>query len=84
MQLDKLQSIIAQKNANLERDALNRASSIIDDIAELQQGINDANSQIAKLRNELVGLEIAQHDAKTILGNTDPLNVWQTKAPAAS
>lgn len=65
---DKLQSIIAQKNEQLERKAINRASQIIDEIAELQQGINDANSQIAKLRTELTSMQVEQINPTSILG----------------
>lgn len=68
MTTDKLNSIIAQKNEQLERKALNRASQIIDEIAELQQGINDANSQIAKLRTELTSMQVEQINPASILG----------------
>lgn len=68
MTTDKLNSIIAQKNEQLERRAAQRASEIIDEIAELQQGINDANSQIAKLRTELTSMQVEQINPTSILG----------------
>ena len=65
---DKLNSIIAQKNEQLERRALQRASEIIDEIAKEQQIIIQFQNNIAVLRAELVGLQIEQINPVSILG----------------
>lgn len=68
MTTDKLNSIIAQKNEQLERQALNRASQIIDEIAEQQRIIAQSQKDISELRAELVGLQIEQINPVSILG----------------
>ncbi len=65
---DKLQSIIANKNAQLERDALSRAAEIIDEIAETQQIIAKYTARIDTLRKELTTLQIEQINPVSILG----------------
>lgn len=66
---DKLNQIIADKNDRLERDAVDQARRIIDQIAEYQQAKVEAETRIAALREELKKLEIVQVNAASILGN---------------
>ena len=68
MTTDKLNSIIAQKNEQLERDALRRASQIIDKIAECQQTIAHHQSEVELLRKELVSMQVEQIRPESILG----------------
>lgn len=68
MTTDKLNSIIAQKNEQLERDALRRASQIIDEIAECQSIIAQNLAQIDILRKELTSMQVEQIRPESILG----------------
>lgn len=68
MSPEKLNSIIAEKNALLERQTVNRASQIIDEIAENQQAILEANANIEILRKELTDLTVPQINPVSILG----------------
>lgn len=68
MTTDKLNSIIAQKNEQLERQALNRASQIIDEIAECQSIVAQNLAEIDTLRKELTSMQIQQIKAESILG----------------
>jgi len=68
MDTNKLQSLIAQKNEQLERDALRRASDIIDAIADNQATIEDAQANIVALRKELTAMQIQQINPVSILG----------------
>ena len=65
---DKLSAIIDQKNEQLERQAISRASQIIDEIAEEQRIISQAQLNISELRAELVALEVKQISHASILG----------------
>ena len=65
---DKLNAIIDQKNEQLERQAISRASQIIDEIAEEQRIISRAQLSISELRAELVALEVKQISHASILG----------------
>lgn len=65
---DKLKQIIARKNEQLEQQAVNRASEIINEIATLQQAKKDADAEIVTLRAELKTLEVQQVDETSILG----------------
>jgi hypothetical protein len=69
MNNDKLKQIIAHKNERLEQEAVNRASEIINEIAEYQQAKKDADKAIEKLRVELKTLEIDQINETSILGD---------------
>lgn len=68
MTTDKLNSIIAQKNEQLERQALNHASQIIDEIAECQSIIAQNLAQIDILRKELTSVQVEQIRPESILG----------------
>jgi hypothetical protein len=68
MTTDKLHTIIAQKNEQLERDALRRASQIIDEIAEEQAIILKSQKNISELRTELTSLQVEQINPVSILG----------------
>lgn len=68
MQQDKLHEIITKKNNQLEQEALNEASSIIEQISMKQESINRTQKDIEKLREQLKSLEIEQLDSKVILG----------------
>ena len=68
MTTDKLHTIIAQKNEQLERDALRRASQIIDEIAEEQATILKSQKNISELRAELTSLQVEQINPVSILG----------------
>ena len=68
MTTDKLQSIIAQKNEQLERQALNRASQIIDEIAECQTIVAQNLAEIDILRKELTSMQVEQINPVSILG----------------
>jgi hypothetical protein len=68
MNIDKLRSIIVQKNEQLEKDAVNRAREIIEDIASLQAQKNESEEKIVKLRSELKAMEIQKMDEASILG----------------
>lgn len=66
---DKLSEIIQEKNERLERDAVDRARRIIDQIAEYQSAKVDAETKIIALRDELKKLEIVRVEPTSILGN---------------
>ena len=68
MEATKLHKIVAEKNERLERDALHTAERIIDQIAEQQRVIAEANDKIVELRKELGDLTVQQLDTKAILG----------------
>lgn len=66
---DKLKQLIARQNERFEEDAAERASSIINEIASLQQAKVDADKQIMVLREELKKIQVTQLDESSILGN---------------
>lgn len=68
MELNKLQSIIERKNERLERDALNEAEFIIEQIASRQELITRTQDEISQLRTRLVKLEVKQLNSQTLLG----------------
>lgn len=68
MTTDKLNSIIAQKNEQLERRALNRASQIIDEIAECQTIVAQNLAEIDIRRKELTSMQVEQINPVSILG----------------
>lgn len=68
MDNQKLRQLIARKNEQLEEQTANRARQIIDEISSLQQAKKDADTEIAKLRSELRGLQVTQLDETSILG----------------
>ncbi len=68
MEVGKLQEIVTRKNERLERDALAEAEFIIEQIANKQQLIANANIDIEGLRQRLKDLEIKQLDSQALLG----------------
>lgn len=68
MEREKLNSIIKDKNERLERETLRSAEQIIDAIACEQKRISESQERIAKLREELKALTVAQLDAANLLG----------------
>lgn len=68
MNIDKLHEIIAAKNERLERETVNQARDIIDQIGSLQSAKTDIDRKLVELRTELRALEIVQVDATSILG----------------
>lgn len=68
MEIQKVHQLIADKNERLERDALREAESIIDAIAQQQAVIAAATKKIEELRKNLTDLQVAQLDAKTLIG----------------
>ncbi len=69
MKNETLNEIIKRKNERLEEHALKTAESIINDIVELQSGIDEATKEIAVKRAELKALEVMSVDATSILGS---------------
>lgn len=68
MTTDKLTQIIADKNEHLEREAIRRASQIIDEIARSQEIVADQTRRIETLRKELTELQVQQISTSSILG----------------
>jgi hypothetical protein len=68
MNIEKLKEIVKEKNRALEYEATQRARRIIEEIAENNAAISEANSANAKLRAELKTLEVQQLDETSILG----------------
>ena len=68
MDTNKLQNIVSQKNERLEREALNNAEAIIEQIAVKQDLIVKTTKEITELQEELRQLEIRQLDPNKILG----------------
>lgn len=68
MNIEKLQSIIAQKNQRLEDQAVRTADELINDILELTDAIAEAQQQIAEKREELKKLEIRTVNTAVVLG----------------
>lgn len=68
MSPEKLNAIIADKNAYLERITASRAAEIIDDIAAHQEAIVKAQANIVALRKELADLVVPQINPVSILG----------------
>lgn len=64
----KLKDLIERKNDRLERDALDEAASIIDQIGNKQALIARTNGEIKELRERLTALEVQQLDPAAILG----------------
>lgn len=69
MDVHKLQSIIENKNKELERNALDTAEALIEQIADKQAFIAQAEKDITNLRERLKALEVQQLDSQTILGS---------------
>lgn len=69
MHNDKLKQIIARKNEQLEHEAVNRASEIINEIADYQQAKVTADAKIVELRAELKALQIQQINETSVLGD---------------
>lgn len=68
MDVTKLNQIINEKNQDLERKALRTAEQLIEQIAQQQSIITEAEEQIIELRKQLKTLTIKQLDNKIILG----------------
>lgn len=69
MNNDKLKQLIARQNERLESNATEEAARIINQIAECQQAKNEADKEIAQLREQLKKIQIQQLDETSILGN---------------
>ncbi len=65
---DKIQQIFDRKNEELEREAINEAREIIEEISELQVLINRNTARIEDLRVKLKTLTIEQVEPTKILG----------------
>jgi hypothetical protein len=68
MEISKVHQLIADKNERLERDALREAELIIDAISQQQGIIATATKRIGELRKNLTDLQVAQLDAKSLIG----------------
>lgn len=68
MKADKINELINRKNDELERNALDQAAQIINEIAAQQQAKQRIDGRIAELRAELKELEIASVKSQDILG----------------
>lgn len=68
MNIEKLKAIVAEKNQNLEQEAVYKAKCIIDNIASCQKNIQTHEQRIVELREELKTLTIQQLDETKILG----------------
>lgn len=62
-----IQNLVDERNKRLEKDALNSATDIIDEIVSEQNLIKLSQNRITQLRKQLTSLEIEQLDAKIIL-----------------
>ena len=69
MEQNKLQSIITEKNEQLERATLREAESLIGEIANEQRKIKTSQGRIADLRKQLKELNVETLDAAEILGS---------------
>lgn len=68
MKAEKINELINRKNDELEREALNRAADIINEIARQQEAKQNIDKRICELRAELKELEIATIKAQEIMG----------------
>lgn len=64
----KLKEIIADKNAQLERSAVDAAEQHINHIIKMQRIITEAQSEIKEAQEALKALEVQQLDHAVILG----------------
>jgi len=68
MEVTKLKTIIEEQNRRRERNALDTAESIIEQIAALQASKTITETRITELRKKLNDLQIEQLSEADILG----------------
>lgn len=69
MDASKLNEIVNEENARLEREAVDRAKQLIREIGRLKQSIQESEGRIGELQGELRKLQVTALDAGQILGN---------------